>query len=346
MSEVKYGKYSAGNLDGRPKKNYFKVKEGSNIFRVLPPFGSLAEQGVIAKYWAAYWLPFSSGKKRAISSILQMGRDKRIIQDDPLYQKIETLKKSLESMKKDGTQNPAIIEALDKRVYELQVDKAYYLNAISPSGEIGLLKIKYTAFQALKERLRQLEKDGIDPINMGTGVYFDFKKAKDDHGKTVYGVDIHTKTFKSPATGKLTTELVEAVIDETTLKRMEKEAFDLTTLYKILTPEEQAAVATLDPKVMDRIFARPESNTASSETTEEEGSLEDDLISDDLEVKVAIANAAVAAPAPVVRNPVQNTVVTPKSSVGSFVTTPPLPNVDDSMFNDFVSTFLQTGKAQ
>jgi len=323
------GTYNPRSLDGFVKKNRFYLKDGSNVYRVLPPFKTLRDQGIIAKYWAVYWLPTSKKAKdgksinRPVPTILQMGRDKQIIQRDPITEKIEALRKSLDAMKENGGSQPeAVVKALEERLKTLNLDKGYYLNVITPTGDIGVLKIKYTAFQALKERLKQLEKDGIDPINVGTGVFFDFKRGMDDKGKTVYTVDIHQRTFKNPQTGRIVTEMVEAPIDQNTLDQMEKSAFDLSELYKVLSPDEQAMAATLDPAVIDRLFARPEKvdEDAGVSYEDEDEDLKTNMVA-------AAAAAAVSTPAPKAQAPAS----APPAQAGNF--------------DDLVKNFLSNGQA-
>jgi hypothetical protein len=334
MDEKKHGKFNSSNLDGKFKrKKRFYVEDGSNLYRVLPPFGSLAEQGVIAKFWGVYWLEDSKGGKKPVSTIEKRGAEKKIIQEDPIATKVAALQKGFEAAKLTNT-DPVILQALEDRIYRLQLDKAYYLNVINPANEIGVLKIKYTAFQALKEKIRKLEQDQIDPINIGTGVFFDFQKNKDDKGKVVYTVDVHQKTFKNPTTGKFTTEIVEATIDESILVRMEKEAEDLNTLYRIFSPEEQAALATLDGNVISRMFSRGE------EIKEEEG--------DDLEEDLTVSTSTKVSPTATVNTTAtaQTIQAAATQEVTQTVVAGPKPTVaaTPTEVQDMVSRFLNTGK--
>jgi len=353
------GTYNPRALDGFPKKNRFYLKDGSNIFRVLPPFGSLKNDGIVAKYWAVYWLPTTKKNRKGedisfpVPSMLEMTKDKKIITPDPIYDKVQNLTKSLEAMKA-GKQHPeAVITALEERLKKLQLDKAYYLNVISPAGEIGSLKLRYTAFQALKEKLRDLEKLSIDPINIGVGVYFDFKKGKDDKGKTVYTVDIHQKTSRDPQTGGFKTEIVEARIDNSILDRMEKEAFDLATLYKRLTVEEQAMAASLDPVVIERLFARPEdSEQEQVYVDEEEQELKANAPAATTAAPVQTAaavqqTATTPAPAPAATTQAPAATPAPQAQAPAAPVGGPAPNAavnaGSADFNDYVKKFLQTG---
>ena len=158
----------------------------------------------------------------------------------------------MEKMRTDGTDMKRVEEMSD-RLFQLQTDKAYYVNAMNTAGEIGVLKLKSTSYNALLERLEQLEeKEGIDAISPGpnNGVFFDFKRTKDANGRTVYTTEVHM-TSKTGENGRPVKEYAWAPIDDTVLKRMEKEAQDLTKLFTPRTPEEVALLATLDPKMVD-----------------------------------------------------------------------------------------------
>jgi len=223
----------------------------------------------------------------------------------------------------------------------MNLDKAYYVNVISPSGEIGVLKLRFTAFQNLKTRLDELDKEGIDPINLGDGIVFDFKKMKDDKNKTIYPVDVATKTYRDQSTNKFVNEMQTYKIDENTLKRMESEASDLSTLYQVKTAEEVALVATLDPKMVDRVFARP------VETEEEE------VYDDEIQTEVGIKPAQTQTTVQAVQNltPSQQVVNAQPVTVALTTATPPpqqqtqlvaTPSTADTQ--SIVDRFLTTGR--
>lgn len=242
---------------GFAKKKYFNVKEGTQLYRVLPPYGDLASKGQLAVYWSLFWLRGSDGRNRPVVSIRRLDRNKNVVVADPIFDKIEALKVSLSYMEKNQ-ENPMIIEKMKATIQDLNVDKAYYLNAMNPQGEIGILKVRYTAFQALQKRMEELYKEGVDAVNVGPGkgVFFEFKRYKDEKGKTIYEVVPATKKTRTPE-GKLISEYLEAPIDENVMARVKNEGADLSTLYKARTSEEMTALATLDPLMVDRVFARP-----------------------------------------------------------------------------------------
>lgn len=255
MSKV--GTYDPNALKGNFKKRkYFKIEEGkSNVYRVLPPYGTTG----IAAYYQVFWVKGASGKSRPVPTLLRKSKDKGIIQRCPLFDKVEALKVQLAAIEKDPNFDQNIVKAKKEQLNGLRLQGGYYVNAMDQAGDIGVLRIPYTVFQSLKKRLETLKDEGVDPINVGpnNGVFFDFKRYKDEKGKTIYEVEVSQKTRRDE-NGRLLKEYNYAPIDETVLNRMETEAANLGSLYKTLTVEEMTRIATLDPVQIDAVFANPE----------------------------------------------------------------------------------------
>ncbi len=239
----------------------FYLKDGSNLYRVLPPNKSLKDQNKIAQYWSVIWLTDGNGKRRPISSILRTksqgkGQPKLILQQDPLLVKMEEMKNQLNAAVANG-ENPAVLAALKQNLKRIQNFKTYALNVISASGELGVLEIPYTAFQALDSRIRDLYTKGIDAIGIGPdkGIFFDFRKQKDERGKTVYSVDPAMKSGKDNS-GNFVMSYIRGALTEEEAGLLGEQAEDLTKLYRELSPDEMAALATLDQRVFDAVFQR------------------------------------------------------------------------------------------
>lgn len=290
------GKYSLGNQKSGgsfTKRKNFYIDEGSNIFRVLPPFGSLAAEGKIAKYWAITWVSASKGK-RPVVCLENKLRDGTIKQADPLRDKVAILTAQYKALEASGTASDEVLKQLNSVIWGLNLDKSYYLNVMSPANEIGVLKIKGTSFKALMERLTELEKMGVDPINGGmtNGIFFDFKRVKGADNKVAYTVDFHYRMSKDPATGRVVSEMVQAPIDEATLEdRMKKEASDLSKLFTPKTLEEVAQIATLDPKNIDRVF---QSGQVADVAVADDDSDDDGSLEDQMKVTATLGTAGVA----------------------------------------------------
>jgi hypothetical protein len=242
------------------RRNYFDVeKDGvSNVYRLLPPFGSLANDGKIAYYWAIHFgFKNSEGKMKPIACIQRKNKEGVVTQACPLCIKLNSLKTAHEAMKLKDPESPMTKE-LGERLRWLNLDKGYSLNVLATDGKIGVLKLRYKPFKALETLITKLHKEeGVNAVNPGEGVYFDIRRTGTGF-QTEYTVEAATLTYKNQDTGRMVKEYKMAVVDDSIIERMEKEAADLPKLYKIFSEEDLALVATGDPTVLDRLFAKPE----------------------------------------------------------------------------------------
>lgn len=274
MSFGKYDPTKQESYNNYPKRFY--LKDGSNLYRVLPPNKSLKDRNKIAQYWSVIWLTDSRGKKRPVSSIFRKNKG-IILQHDPLITKIEEMKREYD-LAVSSNANPDTIAILKENMKRVYNKKIYALNVISASGELGVLEIPYTSYQNLEQRIRELYTQGIDAIGVGDdkGVYFDFKRTKDERGRVVYPVDAATKTTKD-ASGNFVITYVRAPLSPEDAARLAEQAEDLTKLYRELSLDEMTALATLDQNVFDAIFTRPQTDT---EEVDDESDLDHDAQSE------------------------------------------------------------------
>lgn len=262
----------------KTKTKRFYLEYGSNIYRVLPPVKSLKESGEIAQYWSVIWITDTKGKKRPVASILRKNKD-TIIQRDPLIEKIESMKKEYDEAVASGA-SPEVLASLKEKSDRLYNKKVYALNVLTPAGEVGVLEIPYTSYQSLEQRITELRNKGIDAISIGEdcGVFFDFKKLKDERGRITYPVDIATKTTKDP-NGNFIVTYIRAPITEEEAEKISQQAEDLTKLYRELSFDEMAALATFDQRVFDAIFSKgqPVKNDTNNEQSDLGNSNDDEI---------------------------------------------------------------------
>lgn len=264
--EDNFGGYDPNKKSGgfnRSKRFY--LKDGSNLYRVLPPVKSLREKNKIAQYWSVIWLTDTRGKKRPVASILKKQGKDIILQHDPLLTKYEELLSQMTQINaalKDpataGQVDPVMAAAIKSDFNRIRPSKTYALNVIDASGAVGVLEIGYNSWQALDQKINQLNTQGIDAIGIGPdkGIYFDFRKVRDERGKSVYSVDPAMKTTKD-ASGNFQLNYIRMALTNEDAARLANQVEDLTTLYKEYTLEEQSALATLDQRMFDAVFARP-----------------------------------------------------------------------------------------
>lgn len=252
MSNVGSYNPNAPRGGNRQKTKRVDVKANSTLtVAVLPPFKSLKDKNSIAYYWSIIWMVDSRGGKKPVPS-LEKKRQGKVVTADPILEKVAAMKAMSENSQ--GKENPEVLKQLNEKLSSLDPDKGYHLNVITPAGEIAVLKLRYTAFQALEERLKELDKKGINAI--AEGLFFDVKRWKDEKGKTHYGVDVATEHRRNPQTGAVELSYRMSKLDDMVIARMETEAQDLSTLYTVRSMEEQAALASLDPAIVSRIFMR------------------------------------------------------------------------------------------
>lgn len=324
MSFGSYDPNKQSTRQNRGKKFY--LKDGSNLYRVLPPAKSLKDKNKIAQFVSVIWLTDTKNKKRPVASILRT-QNKQIVQSDPLLNRLEEMKAAL-SQALANNENPTVVTTLKENLKRIRHNKGYAMNVISAGGEVGVLEIPYTAYQGLENRIRELNAKGIDAIGIGSdkGLFFDFKKLKDERGKTVYTVDTATKTVKD-ATGNFGIQYIRAPLTVEEATTIGEQVEDLTKLYRELSIQEMEALATLDQRVFDAIFAK-----ATPAQEEAEGPVDDDTQNDltqymgTTQTQVG-QNPLTAMQAPVQQqvNPQQVYQQQPMQTVG-YMQTQPLPN--------------------
>lgn len=264
----------SGGFNG-PRTKYFGLtkKTPTVIARVLPPFKSLKDKNAIMKFWSIIWLVDANGRKRPVPSI-QRKANKQIVQADPILEKANAIKLLIENAEKNG-ENPQIIAQMKEKVRSIEPDNKCHLNVLLPDGQIGVLKIPWTCYEHLDKKLKELGAQGLDAVGVGptSGLYFEFKKWKDDKGKTHFSVEPATEHTRNPQTGMIGLSYKFAPIDDTIIARMEREAGDLENLYTVRTVEEQALLASLDPATISRVLmkARVEEQDAEDNSEPPEG---------------------------------------------------------------------------
>lgn len=263
---MSFGDYNPNKK--RSKFNRFYLQDGSNIYRILPPAHSLVKDQKIAQYWSVIWLTSPAGRHYVVPSILRKGKNGVVLVQDPLIELIEKIDnnlKSAQAMGDEATINS--LKELQKRVYN---KKFYAVNAINQNGEVGVLHLPYTSYQALENKLREMYNLNVDPIGIGPnkGLFFDFKKTKDERGRTMYTVDVATKLQKTPE-GHPVVSFISSPISEEEAAILIEQVQDLTKLYSYKTADELALLATLKQEAFDVVFGRGED--ASEEEEEELG---------------------------------------------------------------------------
>lgn len=253
-----------GNDGGFTKRKTFYLTDennGNNIFRVLPPMFSLADRGQYYKYWSVYQgLTDSNGKTRWFSSIEEFDiRTKTLRVADPLLEKLKEYKAKQEMLKQSGANQEQLDIYYETYIKPFTPRKNYFVNVITQNNELGTLALPTTAFQALKQLVKEYSSRGVDVTGM-RGLFLNFKRTKTGPRKAdvSYSVDVYRESVN------LNNEIVEKPkVHELTpdvINRFSAELEDLSTMFTVPTESDlqMLANAPLESRgvVVDRIVGK------------------------------------------------------------------------------------------
>ena len=242
-------KINLDSLKTRREWKRHKVKDGHNVFRILPPFGE-ASNGYAYRKWQIIWGLFDpeSGRSRPFAS--SMTSEKKC----PITEYVQLLKKKAESLKSQLAQAGVSEEdqkerlgSLNKLISDLNPKTVYIYNASDKSGDVGLLELKSTAHKKMKsEMVEYIQTYNQDPTSLNSeetdsGVWFDI--TRQGLGRdTEYDVKTVEIKTKDPATGKITKEDDRSPLPDSVVENYDNLGYDLTSVYQIKTYDELAEI--------------------------------------------------------------------------------------------------------
>lgn len=240
---------------GGNKKTYFKIKDGDNTYRIIPPIGDLADDGIWSVFAKVhYGYKNSEGKLRPFeSSLVKNYKTKMIEVPDAALERIEKLKAQLELAKKAG--DSKMVAKLNEFVGpkgSYNLDSNHYVNAIDLQGNVGILKLRHRAKVALDSVMKGLREKGIDPLDPDNGRYFTITRSGNALD-TTFQVKIFTKTITVDGVGEVEQQVIHKM-DDSLIKRLSKEAADLSKLFKKPTAEQIARIVSEGASAVDEIL--------------------------------------------------------------------------------------------
>jgi hypothetical protein len=221
------------------------VKSGSNIFRILPPFGD-SSNGYPYRKWQIIWgmTDPTSGRVRPYASSLM--NEKR----DPVVEFVEGLRARLDQMEGDlkgrGLDDKAVqkhpkFARLAKFIRDVSPKTTYLYNAADKAGTVGLLELKSTAHKDMKACMNEYIRDyNQDPTSLNSadddsGVWFNVKR-------TGEGFDTEYKVEKVQNKQKVgnTMSFVDdrSPLPEALVQNYDNLAYDLSGVYKVNTYDD------------------------------------------------------------------------------------------------------------
>lgn len=320
MSKPKIGR---ARYSGETKRQYFKLKEGSSVFRILPPLGDLADEGRWSMFYSVhYGYKDSKGKMRVFQSPLVKDRKSGLATSpDAALERIETLRSEMEKAKKAG--DAVKVEKIKELLKTYNLDKNHYMNVVDLQGNIGVLKLRHKAKLVLDAVIKQLRSEGVDPLSSDDGRFFVFTRTGVGTD-TTFQVSVYKEKLKVEGVGMVERDVVHALTDDI-LNRLGTEAAQLDKLFKKLTSEEVARVVKEGPRALDEIY----SESATDSEAQEDGEDQDDSAEESVSTTAAmpstpvapsvtapVATVSVAAPSPTKAEPVTTSKTTAQAVSG------------------------------
>lgn len=308
---MKLGKANYGT-----QKKIFKIEDGDNVYRILPPMGELAESGTWAKYYAVCWgYKNSQGKNKPFVDPSEKNRaNGQMEQMSAALERRTQLEIQQKKMKEAGATKEQM-EKMSEILQQFNIDKKYYVNAVDLKGQIGLLKIGYKAYKQLmgdknkgeKGLIDKLMDKGIDPISsLDNGRYFNIQRQ--GRGRdTQYTVSVYQENVE--VNGQIYQQEKVSKIDQNIINRLEKEAFNLATLYPTPSLAEVSRIVKEGPTAVDAILG--DSNQSafqdmqSKEETVDVSNLKSESVSG-VSAPVSMESSSLSEPVPTEVTPVES----------------------------------------
>lgn len=268
---------------GFQKKKNFKIKDGDNTYRILPPLGELADEGKWSVFYKIhYGYKNSKGKMRVFQSSLVKNRKSGMIEvPDAAVARIEKLKLQFETLKKKENKTKAEKEAMEqigtlvsgqKPMYN--VDSNHYMNVVDEQGNIGILKIRHRAKTALDQAISKLRESGVNPLSINDGRFFTFTRSGTGLD-TTFSVSVKQEKLNVPGIGEVKKDIVH-VLSEELIGRLSEEAAELNKMFRALTAEEIERVvkasdlSTGKSPVLDELFDKGSESSSEEDYGDEE----------------------------------------------------------------------------
>lgn len=276
--------------------NYFTFKNGDNVFRILPEMFTAKEKGLWAVYHARHWgYKNAKGKQQPFACVRKFDTKTRLVSHecgfckdqekhkaavDATDAKVKALRVNIKDAEEAGdlklvatleTQLAPAVEALTvaRRAYMPQ-ERKFWVNAMSPSGEFGILALPKTVYEQLQGKrdnntnvrskgiINLLEEEeGINALDVNEGVWFNIRRTGEDQFNTEYQVVVQTerveiegKKYNRPKSAPLSQEQKQTAV---------KKCRDLIVLFDhtILDDEKIKLVVAGTPEMVSAIADAP-----------------------------------------------------------------------------------------
>jgi len=244
-------KLNLDSLKSRKEWKRHKVKDGHNVFRILPPFGENSN-GYPYRKWQIIWglIDPESGRARPYAdSVIAEKRSPVVEFVNELKARAEKMNAALTAAGATEDEVAERLKGLNTLIGDLVPRTCYVYNACDKAGEVGLLELKATAHKDMKEKMNKYIQDyNQDPTSLNSadddsGVWFDVIRTNDT-GKfrdTKYSVE-KVQTKKKDANGKISFVDDQSPLPDAVVENFENLAYDLSAIYQQKTYEDLAEI--------------------------------------------------------------------------------------------------------
>lgn len=260
---------------GGKKKNNSRLVDGDNVYRILPPLGELAAEGVWAVYECLHWGFKGSKGMRPFRCIQKKDFKTKMVkvqcpECDQIAQREAVVKEQTEKLKAAGKSDAEIkehLKPLSDWLFSHNLDKKWYVNALATDGKITRLAIPHKMYTQLQQVINDLVSGKsnagvpVEPIGVDGGVWFNLIRT----GKgleTTHRVEVVKETVMAEVNGKKVPMAVikSAPLTQDVIARLGAEAHDLKNSFRSLVFAEIKSLVDSggDPEIVDSVFSQGE----------------------------------------------------------------------------------------
>ena len=250
------------------KRERFKIKDGDNVFRILPPMGNLADKGIWRVYYSVVWgykdtsgrnRPFQDCRVRNYKTKMIEVESDAFLKSDKLKKENDEVRKQIRDLTQSGQNVPVELVDRAKELKELtlkyNIDNKHHLNVMTLDGKIGLLKLGARGFNALRATIDKLKEKGVDPLSVDNGRFFNISRSGTGLD-TVYQVSVYKENVE--VNGEFYEKDKVHQLTDAIISRLSDEAFELDRLYPAPTAEEVSRIVNGNETDVDAVLGAPE----------------------------------------------------------------------------------------
>lgn len=280
------------NLDSLSPKSFkktvrHKIKDGTSIFRFLPPLGQESNGYPYCK-WNVVWglTDPNTGRERPFASpSTYEGQCPVFDYLEILRQKVETEKITLMSKGMSEDQVKQKQEKINKFISAIRPKTVYAYNASDKTGTIGVVELKSTAHKDVLKVMNQYIKDyNQDPTSLNSAVTDSgvwMRISREGTGfDTKYSASKNQIMIKDPVSGVPSYQDDRSPLAESISENFQELGYNLNTLYQKHTYDELKDILVANlikfgedmPEVLVSGFGLEESAVASTVQSVSKGS--------------------------------------------------------------------------